>query len=87
MATNIQIRGVPVKLRDKLKRRARSEGKSMSQYLVELIERDLEKPTMREFMRRLRQREPMELDVPAAEIIREAREEREAELMRRIGRG
>ncbi len=84
MATNIQIRGVPVTLRDKLKRRARKQGRSMSDYLIQLIERDLAVPTPDEFYARLRRRKPVVLDRPAAEVIREMREEREQELLERF---
>ena len=38
--TDLQIRGIPVKTRDALRRKAESKGLSMSQYLVDLIRRD-----------------------------------------------
>jgi plasmid stability protein len=77
MKTNIQIRGVPEKVHEKVRRRAASRGMSMSEYLLDLIQKDLAFPTPEEFQRRLNRIPPTVLDRPAAEDIRELREERE----------
>jgi hypothetical protein len=78
--TNIQIRGVPVGLHQRVKRRASKQGKSMSDYLLSLIERDLAIPTPSEFARRLARMESVVLDRPAAHDIEEIRRARDEEL-------
>src|SRR5438477_377116 len=39
--TDLQVRGVPVALRERLRRRAASRGASMSQYVIEIRKDDL----------------------------------------------
>lgn len=39
--TDLQIRGIPVALRERLRRRASRKGLSMSQYVVQRLEQDL----------------------------------------------
>lgn len=85
---NVQVRNVPPDVHEKLRNRARNEGMTMSDYVLKLIERDLELPTMREWLALVSEQEPVEID--AAEAVREARAEREAELdavlrARRVG--
>lgn len=58
----------------------------MSEYLLDLIRKDLILPTPEEFAKRLKKSIPVNLPRSAAEDIRELREEREEELMRRISR-
>ncbi|MEX2555959.1 MAG: Arc family DNA-binding protein [Actinomycetota bacterium] len=78
--TNIQIRGVPIEIRERVRRRARKEGRSMSDYLLSLIERDLSVPTPAEFGRRLARLSAVVLDRPAARDIEEIRGERDVDL-------
>lgn len=73
MSKMIQIRNVPDSLHRELKSRAALAGQSLSEYLTEQLSRLTGKPTRKEFLRRLRQDPPMELDVSAADIIREMR--------------
>ena len=72
----IQIRNVPVPVQRRLKARAAMEGVSMSAYVRTLIERDLELPNQREIVEALRGLPEVTADESAAEILREAREER-----------
>ncbi|MEP7003696.1 MAG: hypothetical protein ABI888_04075 [Chloroflexota bacterium] len=76
--TDLQIRGIPVKLRDQLRRKAESNVSSMSDYLIRLIEQDLKTLTWAEWRERHHGMSRIELDVDAAELIRQAREERDA---------
>ena len=72
----IQVRNVPEALQRRLKARAAMEGVSMSAYLRRLIERALERPSRQEVLDALRALPEIEPDIPAAEILREARESR-----------
>lgn len=69
----IQLRNVPPELHRKLKSRAALAGMSLSDYLIDIIRRDSERPTLEELLTRLRSHEPIESEVSAADIIREQR--------------
>ena len=69
----IQIRNVPDELHRTLKERAAQEGMTLSDYLLWEVEKIAEKPTLRELMERLREREPVELEESPATIIRRMR--------------
>jgi len=69
----IQLRNVPPGLHRKLKSRAALAGMSLSDYLIDIIRRDAERPTVDELLARLRDRQPIESDLSAADIIREQR--------------
>jgi len=71
----IQIRNVPPELHRKLKVRAAEGGKTLSDYLLEIVAREAEQPTLKEIVQRLKSRSPVYLDESPAEIIRELREE------------
>jgi plasmid stability protein len=75
---NLQIKNVPPDVHEALRKRARNEGMTMSDYLLDLIKRDLERPTMREWFELVKSREPIDID--GAQAVNEARAEREAEL-------
>ncbi len=82
----IQVKEVPAELHERLRARARSEGRSMSEYLLYLIERDLALPTTREWLEGLERDEPVtgisSEDIVAA--IHEGRAERDAQIRRAI---
>ena len=80
----IQVRGVSEEAHRRLKARAALNGQSLSEYLRLELERIAELPTMEEMLERVARDEPVELSEPAAETIRRAREERDAELLRRM---
>ncbi len=71
----IQIRNVPDDVHRKLKVRAAESGKTLSDYLLEIVRRETEQPTLEEFLKRVKSRPPVYLDQSSAEIIRELREE------------
>lgn len=76
MSTLIQVRNVPETLQRRLKARAALEGISMSAYVRRLIERALERPSRQEVLDALRALPEIQPDIPAAEILQDARETR-----------
>jgi antitoxin FitA len=53
---SVQIKDVPPEVHAILKRRAALAGKSMQEYLLDLLTRHATSPTMEDFLRRLEQR-------------------------------
>jgi plasmid stability protein len=82
MSPLLQIRNVPDDARRALKARAASRGESLNTYLLDLIERDVARPTVEEVLDRAVQRADR-ASASAVELIDEAREERGGELPRR----
>ena len=83
----IQVKDVPDDLHVALRERAKKRGTTLSEYVLELLRRDLEQPTLDEWFERVKQREPVDLgDVDVVEIIREGREERDERLQRALRR-
>jgi hypothetical protein len=77
--TDLQIRGIPVKTRDALRRRAESKGLSMSQYLIDLIHREVETMPLEEWIAWVRKNPPVDLGgLSAADLIHEDRAEQDA---------
>jgi hypothetical protein len=76
MAKMIQVRNVPDRLHRELVRRARSTGVTLTQYVQNLLEREIARPPAGEVFDRVRGREPVGLDRPAADIVREERNRR-----------
>ena len=74
MSKMIQIRNVPDALHRKLKTRAAMAGKSLSDYLLDEIERVAVLPTREEMRARIHSRSRVELKVPAADVIRRERD-------------
>lgn len=76
MSKMIQVRHVPDKLHRELVRRAKAKGKTLSDYIEDLLEREVERPPAEEVFEALRGLPPVSLPRPAAEYIREERESR-----------
>jgi plasmid stability protein len=77
----IQIKNVPPELHERLRERAHQEGRSLSEYALRVLGRDLSMPTTREWLDRLRQDPPT--DITSEEIvssIHEGRAERDKQL-------
>lgn len=73
----IQIRNVPTELHRRLKSRAAERGMSLSDYLLHMAEREVERVTMPELLARVRTREPVDLpDGLIVDLIREDRDRR-----------
>jgi post-segregation antitoxin (ccd killing protein) len=74
--TDLQIRGVPVALRDRLRRRADGQGLSMSQYVIEILKDDLARPTMAEWLAEVGKLPPVDRSGESgADLVRAARRE------------
>lgn len=82
MASLLQIRGVSEETRRALKARAAARGQSMNAYLLDMVNRESERPTVAEVLRRA-ERRAERADASAAEIVAAARAEREGQLARR----
>jgi hypothetical protein len=63
-------------LHKKVKIRATEEGLTITDWVENLIEREVARPSMKDIYARLRTREPMSLSPSAAEMIREDRDNR-----------
>jgi plasmid stability protein len=78
---SVQVRDVPEDLHDALRRRAAEEGMTVREYLLRVIERHLSLPTMREWLARVADLEPVE-GIDVATALREGRVERGEQLGR-----
>jgi hypothetical protein len=74
MSKMIQLRHVPDDLHRKLKARAAMEGLSLSDYLLQEVERLAERPTLNDLRLRLSQREPVSPRTSPARAVRVERE-------------
>ncbi|MEK7862237.1 MAG: hypothetical protein AAB295_03125 [Chloroflexota bacterium] len=82
--TDLQVRGIPVSLRERLRRRAERKGVSMSQYVIERLDADLALPTLDEWLDEVAALPKVDLGgLDVAELMREDDEERTEELIRR----
>lgn len=75
---NVQVKGVPEDVHAELRRRADARGRTVRDYLLDLIIRDQQRPTREEWLERLHQLPPV--DASGADLVREARQEREQQL-------
>lgn len=81
MTSLLQIRGVPDEFRRTLKARAVTQGKSLNAYMLELIEREVSRPTVAEVLERAAQRTER-ATASAVDALAEARAARDEELSR-----
>lgn len=70
----IQIRNVPDQLHRELKVRAAESGMTLSDYMLAEIREVAVKPTMREWLHTVSQREPVETSLTPSEAIHAERE-------------
>jgi antitoxin FitA len=73
MAKMLQVRNVPDSLHQELTRRARLRGQTLTDYIQQILEREVERPPAEEVFERIRSRAPVALDRPAAEFVRQER--------------
>jgi len=76
MASLLQIRNVPEEARRALKARAAARGESLNSYLLELIARDIARPTVAEVLQRAARRAER-ADTSALDFVAVARAERD----------
>lgn len=79
MSSLLQIRNVSDEARRALKARAAARGKSLNAYLLEVITREVARPTVGEVLERAARRAER-TEVSAVDIIDAARAERDAQL-------
>ena len=70
----IQVRDVPEQVHSTLKARAAREGMSLSDFIKRELERATERPTMREWLERAQEVNPIPTKRSAAQIVREIRD-------------
>lgn len=84
MASMLQVRDVPEAARRALKARAASRGQSLNSYMLEVIEREVARPTVAEVLARAAERAER-ASASAVEVLDAARRERDEQLSRRVG--
>src|SRR5689334_6456670 len=83
---NLQLKNVPEELHQRLRERADREGMAMRDYVLRVLERDLAKPTLGEWLDRIAARQAQAVsseDVVAA--VHAGREERTRRVLEAVG--
>ena len=75
--SNLQVKNVPEALHDRLKHYARRNNRTLSEIVLQALEREL---TRAEFYERLATRPESKLGVPAASLLEEERRQRDEDL-------
>lgn len=73
---NLQIKDIDPSLHAALRDRAAAERLTMRDYVLRLIEHDLARPTMREWLDELASEPLVDSDIDVVALIREDREDR-----------
>lgn len=76
--SSIQVKNVSEPLHEKVRRRAAEEGMTVSDYVLDLLRRDLALPSRRAWFERVGGRESVDVDVPTT--LDAVRAERDDEL-------
>jgi antitoxin FitA len=74
----IQVRNVSDRLHRELTRRAQQEGRTLTEYVERILEREVARPPASEVMSRIRRRRPVDLEAAASDLLRAERAERGA---------
>jgi antitoxin FitA len=74
MSKMIQVRNVPDRLHRELVRRAKQRGQTLTDFVQEILEREVARPPAEEVYERIASREGVDLGAPAAALL--ARERR-----------
>jgi hypothetical protein len=74
---NIQVKNIPEKLHNQLRRCAREQDCTLGEIILEAIEREVSR---REWHKRFSGRSPVKLRNSAAELLQEEREQRDSDL-------
>lgn len=82
MTSLLQVRGVPEAARRVLKARAAARGQSLNAYVLDMIQREVARPTVAEVLERAAGRAER-LEGSAVPALEEARAGRNLELVRR----
>ena len=76
MSKMIQVRNVPDRLHRELQRRAKGRGTTLTDFIQEILEREVTRPPATEVFQRIGKRATVDLGVSAADLIAQEREER-----------
>ena len=82
MGSLLQIRDVPDESRRELKSRAAAQGQSLNAFLLELIDREVSRPTVADVLGRAVRRSER-ATVSAQEVVATARADRDGDIGRR----
>ena len=66
MAKMLQVRNIPDRLHRELVRRARREGRTVTEYVQRILEREVSRPPREQVFERIAKRKPVALDESAA---------------------
>jgi plasmid stability protein len=69
MSKMIQIRNVPDKLHKILVKRAAARNETLTQYIQQILEREVSRPPAEEVFERVQTRQAVHLDAPIADWI------------------
>ncbi len=84
---SIQIKNAPDDLHEQVRIRAAERSMTVRDYVLDVVRRDLARPTLDSWLERVRRGPTTDVDAgEVAALIREGRDEREAELTRRLTR-
>ena len=78
MSKMIQVRNVPERLHRELVRRARARGQTLTDYIQEILEKDVARPPADEIFQRISKRQSVHLGSPASDLIKQERANRTA---------
>lgn len=84
MGSPLQIRNVPQEERRKLKARAAARGESLNAYLLDVISREVARPTVREVLDRAARRSERAA-TSAVDVLDATRSDRDGQLTRPSG--
>lgn len=84
---SIQVKNAPDDLHERVRVRAAERSMTVRDYILDVVRRDLDRPTLDTWLERVQGDPPTDLRADAvADMVRDGREEREAELMGRLAR-
>ena len=75
MGKMLQVRNVPARVHNELKRRAKVAGVTLTDYVQRILEQEVSRPPKEQVFARLRRHKPVELPHPASHYVREGRRE------------
>lgn len=75
MGKMLQVRNLPPRVHSELQRRANKAGRTLTDYVQEILEREVARPPREEVFARVRRRQRVALSRRASEYVSEARRE------------
>lgn len=81
--SNLQVKDVPDSVHTELRRRAELSGKTIRDYVLDLIRRDLAAPSREEWLLAVKRLRPLDLGASAAELVGAERQARASRGRRR----